>query len=86
MASGQCSFLSVRILEKLSATVAMCVKKYGLLRLFLLACGVCEFTQKLSLDSIYCLIFDVGVILCQMNQKKEKLTHHFRFSSIFISR
>jgi len=57
--------------EKLSVTVAMCVKKYGLLRLFLLARGVCEFTQKLSLDSIHCLIFDVGVILCQMNQKRK---------------
>jgi len=41
------------------ATVTTCVKKYGLWRLFLLAWGVCEFTQKLSLDSIYCLIFHV---------------------------
>jgi len=30
MASGQCSFPSVRILEELSATVTTCVKKYGL--------------------------------------------------------
>jgi len=29
MASGQCSFPSVRILEELSATVTTCVKKYG---------------------------------------------------------
>ena len=63
MASGQCNFPSVRILEELSATVTTCVKKYGLWRLFLLAWGICEFTQKLSLDSIYCLIIDVGIIL-----------------------
>jgi len=30
MASGQCSFPTVRILEELSATVTTCVKKYGL--------------------------------------------------------
>jgi len=30
MASGQCSFPSVRILEELSATVTTCVNKYGL--------------------------------------------------------
>jgi len=56
---GQCSFPSVRILKELIATVTTCVKKYGLWRLFLLAWGVCEFTQKLSLDSIYWLIFHV---------------------------
>jgi len=37
-------------------TVSSC--RYFLV--FLLAWGVCEFTQKLSLDSIYCLIFHVG--------------------------
>jgi len=63
MASGQCSFPPVRNVEELSATVTTCVKKYGLWRLFLLAWGVCEFTQKLSLDSIYCLIFHVCIIL-----------------------
>ena len=63
MASGQCSFPSARILEEFSATVTTCVKKYGLWRLFLLAWGVYEFTQKLTLDSIYCLIFHVGIIL-----------------------
>ena len=52
--SGQCSFPTVRILEELSATVTTCGRKYGLWRLFLLAWGVSEFTQKLSLDSIYC--------------------------------
>jgi len=61
MARGQCSFSSVRILEELGATVTTCVKKYGLW--FKLAWGVCEFTQKLSLDSIHCLIFHVGIIL-----------------------
>jgi len=30
VASGQCSFPSVRILEELSATVTTCVNKYGL--------------------------------------------------------
>jgi len=29
MASGQCNFLSFRILEELSATLTTCVKKYG---------------------------------------------------------
>jgi len=53
MASGQCSFPAVRILEELIATVTTCVKKYGMLRLFLLACGLCEFTSKLSLGSIF---------------------------------
>jgi len=57
---GQCSFPSVRILDELCATVTTCVKNYGLWRSFLLAWGVCEITQKLSMDSIYCLIFDVG--------------------------
>jgi len=60
MASDQCSFPTVRILEELSATVTTCVKKYGLWRLFLLTWGVNEFTQKLSLDGIYCL--HVGMI------------------------
>jgi len=36
------------------------ILKYGLWHLFLLAWGVCEFIQKLNLDSIYCLIFHVG--------------------------
>ena len=39
--------------------VTTCAKKCGLWRLFLLAWGVCEFTQKLSLDSINFLIFHV---------------------------
>ena len=61
MASGQCSFPTVRILDELTATVTTCVKEYGLWRL--LAWGGSEFTQKLNLDSIYSLIFHVGIIL-----------------------
>jgi len=43
---GQWSFPSVRFLEELSATVTMCVKKYGLWHKFLLSWDVCEFTQN----------------------------------------
>jgi len=47
VASGQCRFPSVRILEELSTTVITCLKKYGLWRSFLLAWGVCA-RQNLS--------------------------------------
>jgi len=40
-----------------SATVNTRGRKYGLWRFFLLARGVCEFTQKLSVDSIFCFNF-----------------------------
>jgi len=50
-------------LEELSATVTMCVRKYGLWRFFLLAWDVCEFAQKLTADSNYSLSFRVVIIL-----------------------
>jgi len=72
---GQCSFPTVRILEELSATVTTCGRKYGLWRLFLLAWGISEFTQKLSLDSIYYLIFHVGIILIAFHSKFKNMSY-----------
>jgi len=43
--------------------MATCVRKYDLWRFFLLAWGVCEFTQNLSLESNYCLRSRVVTIL-----------------------
>jgi len=59
----RCGFSSSGSLEEFSATVTMCVKKYGLWRLFSLAWGVCEFSQKLSLDGNYCFSFRVVILI-----------------------
>ena len=60
---------------RLQRTLTTCVRKCGLWRLFLLARGVCEFTQKLSLDSIYCLIFHVGIILFAFHSQSKNISY-----------
>ena len=60
---------------RLQRTLTTCVRKCGLWRLFLLAWGVCEFTQKLSLDSIYCLIFHVGIILFAFHSQSKNISY-----------
>jgi len=60
---GRCGFSSVGSLEEFRATVTVCGRKYGLWRFFLLAWGVCEFTQKLNLDGNHCFSFRVVILI-----------------------
>jgi len=62
-ARSQFGFPPTGSLEELSATLTMCVKKYGLWRFFLLAWSICEYTQNLRLNSNYCLSFRIIIIL-----------------------